>query len=651
MRRGRELALALAGAAGLAGLTLAGDLHPAGLAVAVALLVVAPLLRGWLQAVSWPLVTIPVLAVGASLAILDVLAPTVALGAVLAYLLVQRVAARRGPRDDILALGVTLLMLGRAATATDSPSFLALALAWAGALPVVLAGGHLERLPARLGRHASGGWALPTLGVLVLAPLLFLALPRLGEPRTPGGDEPVALTGFGAEVALGEIGELFASDEPVFKAWVETAAGARVPGPMYFRGVVLDVFDGTRWYRSAAPVPAQTLPEGVVRAPSGGFRVLVQREPVAEGVLFTMGRVEVMGASFPARRDALGAWFGPPGRVEYAVQALPPLRPGELPDLTDEPPLALPVELEPWTRLPAGLDPRVWELAWSIAPHDTDPAVVVDALEAHLRREYAYSRSVPDLGPDPLVAFLFERGEGHCEYFASALAVLARARGVPARVVNGFVGGERNELGGYWLFRAYHAHSWVEVYLPGVGWVTADATPGPEAPPPTSTAVERSVQALETAWYGGLLDYDLAVQTGVVLTASRRVEGLTTGGSGRQVPWTGLGLLLLGLGAAGLLGVPVSRGLRRALGPRRRSRSRVGRVHDRVRRRLAGRGLVPPEPLPPLAAARWLQGHLAEGAGEALVALVWLVYRVEHRGEDEGPLLAEARVLARRAVR
>src|SRR5204863_9121503 len=77
---------------------------------------------------------------------------------------------------------------------------------------------------------------------------------------------------------------------------------------------------------------------------------------------------------------------------------------------------------------------------------------------------------------DPVAFFLFERKAGHCEYFASAMAILLREEGVPSRIVTGFRGGEWNELTGNFIVRAKDAHSWVEVYFPGVGWYAFDPT-------------------------------------------------------------------------------------------------------------------------------------------------------------------------------
>src|SRR5207247_6617599 len=80
-------------------------------------------------------------------------------------------------------------------------------------------------------------------------------------------------------------------------------------------------------------------------------------------------------------------------------------------------------------------------------------------------------------GQDPLAHFLFETRAGHCEYFASAMAIMARTLGIPSREVNGFLPGEYNDLAGDYIVRASDAHSWVEVYFPGNGWQVFDPTP------------------------------------------------------------------------------------------------------------------------------------------------------------------------------
>ena len=117
-------------------------------------------------------------------------------------------------------------------------------------------------------------------------------------------------------------------------------------------------------------------------------------------------------------------------------------------------------------------------------PADTAEALEakVRAIETHLQTEYRYTLNIPSGRdadyPDPLEAFLFKTRAGHCQYFASAMTVLCQSLKIPARIVTGFKAAEYNSQGGYYIVRARHAHAWVEVRLPGRGWVTFDPTPG-----------------------------------------------------------------------------------------------------------------------------------------------------------------------------
>jgi len=100
------------------------------------------------------------------------------------------------------------------------------------------------------------------------------------------------------------------------------------------------------------------------------------------------------------------------------------------------------------------------------------------AIEIYLRTRFGYTLQLPRVLPhDPLANFLFERKQGHCEYFASAMAVMLRTLRIPSRVVNGFQTGEYNDLTSQYVVRASNAHSWVEAYFPGYGWVAFDPTP------------------------------------------------------------------------------------------------------------------------------------------------------------------------------
>jgi len=108
------------------------------------------------------------------------------------------------------------------------------------------------------------------------------------------------------------------------------------------------------------------------------------------------------------------------------------------------------------------LDPRIRDLAHKITEKSGSPAEKSAAIENYLRAHYKYTLQLPRTQPpDPIANFLFERREGHCEYFASAMAAMLRSIGIPSRVVNGFSGGEFNDITSEYVIRASDAHSWV----------------------------------------------------------------------------------------------------------------------------------------------------------------------------------------------
>jgi len=124
------------------------------------------------------------------------------------------------------------------------------------------------------------------------------------------------------------------------------------------------------------------------------------------------------------------------------------------------------------------MDPRIAALAKSIGDRARTPYDKTRAVESYLRNNYGYTLDLSGTPPiDPLAYFLFQKRAGHCEYFAAAMTVMIRSLGIPARYVNGFLPGEFNDVGGDYIIRASDAHSWVEVFFPGHGWITFDPTP------------------------------------------------------------------------------------------------------------------------------------------------------------------------------
>ncbi|HNN93682.1 MAG TPA: transglutaminaseTgpA domain-containing protein [Pseudomonadota bacterium] len=252
-------------------------------------------------------------------------------------------------------------------------------------------------------------------------------------------------------------------------------------------------------------------------------------------------------------------------------------------------------EDSPYLQLPKSLAPRLRSLAAQITTGLTQPQDKARALERYLQTGYSYSTQLQPLSEserarhgDPVAAFLFERRRGHCEYFASALSLLLRAAGIPSRSVNGYLGGEWNEFGGYLVVRQQHAHSWVEAYLPlasetgaapgpGVGtdgsseaqgaglpyaWQTLDPTPLSALSPARFGFLQRARRfsdSLEMSWNKYVLEYDpraqrhLAERMSGLFGVAKERRGSMRLSLRRAAPYLLGGLLLLAGLAAGYI--------------------------------------------------------------------------------------------------
>jgi hypothetical protein len=131
-----------------------------------------------------------------------------------------------------------------------------------------------------------------------------------------------------------------------------------------------------------------------------------------------------------------------------------------------------------YLELPSSLPDRVVQLAKQVAAKGTNPYDKAKAIETYLRTYYTYDTNVPQPPPDQDVAdyFLFTLRRGYCDYYATAMVVMARANGIPARFVSGYAPGEYDSLKAEYVIRELNAHSWVEVYFPTIGWVEFEPT-------------------------------------------------------------------------------------------------------------------------------------------------------------------------------
>lgn len=128
---------------------------------------------------------------------------------------------------------------------------------------------------------------------------------------------------------------------------------------------------------------------------------------------------------------------------------------------------------------------RVIDLAAKVTRGARTPYEKATAIKEYLVANYSYSERIPALPPgeDCVAHFLFRLRRGNCNHFASAMAIMCRASGIPARIATGFAAGERDEAFGCYIVREHDAHAWVEAYLPAIGWTEFDPTPARETVP------------------------------------------------------------------------------------------------------------------------------------------------------------------------
>ncbi len=572
-----------------------------------------------------------------------------------AWLLVHRAATGRTPADDRVALLLALLLLLLSCILGFSPVLGLVFVAFAIMAPIGLLRCHLDEAAPdpRVGAGELRGGALRALGPVVLGltiPLFFL-LPRV-QGGIGAGDSAAALPGFQDRVDLGAHAMSRMNPDEVLRVVLRDERGEPVPAPVYMRGMALDVFDGKTWERSPmSPVALGYWPEnpGTDRY----WRAEIIQSQAAGGTLFGPPEVHAINppaGEFRVRAD-LSRNFKGPGReavIRYTVYSLP-LAPGEVraetaPIRQREAGLGI---LERaglrsglWLELPPDLDPRIPELARKLAEDagpGADPLMQARSVMRHLSGFEYTLLPQPEHADQPLAGFLFESRAGHCEYFATALTLLLRAQGTPARLVNGLYGGEWNRFGEFLVFRQEDAHSWVEAWIDG-RWVTLDATP--EAPPDVAGLVAELGDVFAGGWQILMLDYDLAAQVEAARGVSALLSAGGVGGLVRFPAWARFAVLTGLLGAAALL---VQRGLGFLAG--RTSKPRllaIERVYAQGLRAVNRRGWSVDPQLPPVSAAERLVAQVGPRA-EPLLELAWLVYRVRYGGEPEESLLGQAR--------
>ena len=472
------------------------------------------------------------------------------------FIMVIKIFSVRRDRDLLYLAIISFLMLLAAAVLTVDTTFLvtfSLFILVAIATFVSMEMRRSERewmsvgvaphQEAKFQRSLAGMASL--LGTLTLlgATLIFFVLPRMNNAGylRNFGTQAAIMSGFSQEVQLGGIGQIQQSNAVVMH--VQVLYGT-MPRDVKWRGISLANFDGQRWWNA----PEEHVPHGLnnvpldlvqlngsafysgaaplPRLPTLTYRVVM--EPVGLNIFFLAPVPMKLTGNYPIVELASD------GSVFNAHRVMTPVGVQDIDNThgigvyTAESDVRDPetyVRNSNSREYPARIaniylqlpriDPRVSALARNITASADSNYARARAIEQYLRTHYGYTLQLPGVRvPDPLAYFLFERKKGHCEYFASSMAVMLRTLGIPARVVNGFRGGEYNDLTSSYIVREKDAHSWVEAYFPEFGWVSFDPTPASDTDAANSTwsRVSLYLDAASEVWREWVINYDFTHQ-------------------------------------------------------------------------------------------------------------------------------------------
>lgn len=403
------------------------------------------------------------------------------------------------------------------------------------------------------------GTSALSVGMLLVATLIFTFFPRIGfglfsGPKRRG----LTMAGFSDRVRLGHHGTIRDNQRVVMRVvFGSRTRPIQPPLTLRWRGSVFDRYEEGVW-RHSDDLAGRTM----VVAPSANVFLLnsapglppvptvdavrqqtlrqeIYLEPLDAAVIFGVDRpvaIELPEAKIGQRRPFVPR-RGPFGEIRasnrrtvgahyiaYSKLVTPSsqqLRAGHIPQ--DE-------SLARFLQLPADLPQRVRKLAERITAGRYTIYDRVLAVQSYLRRNYTYTLALThEKGHEPLDEFLFETRRGHCEYFATAMAVLLRAAGIHSRHVNGFVNGQWNHYGQYLAVRQADAHAWTEVLFSNLGWVAFDATPSGSLPRPEAggllSGMGQLLDALRMRWFTYVVEYDLSKQIAMVERVRHALAG------------------------------------------------------------------------------------------------------------------------------
>jgi hypothetical protein len=474
------------------------------------------------------------------------------------FLQLAKLYQEKSDKDYLYLIILSFLQILAASSLTIDMSFVATLFLFLVALVSTLMSFDMYRSERKnrspvleIGAPLAGMSIWATVWIILTGVVLFIMIPRVGTGYfTQAAAQSLLISGFTDSVHLGDIGQVKLSTAVVMHA-------RQISGESFalvkWRAVALDRFDGHSWSktnlkRSMVPLSGDNqywIRRAVQQGKAARFEILL--EPLATSALFGPYQVSAMSGRLQGVEvdsdDSIYLRFPTARRIQYEV--LSELQgPGQVgkPVSSDEP--ISDIFGRRYLQLPLDVDPRIGQLAREITAKGESALEKAAMVESYLKRNYKYTLKLTWVpGPQPVSTFLFEAKAGHCEYFASSMAILLRSAGVPTRIVNGFLMGEYNPVGQDYIVRESDAHSWVEVYVAGRGWVEFDPTP----PDPNHQDVNLGTQfsqyldAMELFWNSYVIVYDSGAQLQLFRSAQDRVQSLQSSLHDRSDKWIAAG--------------------------------------------------------------------------------------------------------------
>ena len=390
-----------------------------------------------------------------------------------------------------------------------------------------------------------------TLAVLIGAIPIFLFFPRLSMSSTLSSTGTPSPAGeIAAMIELGHDDFTAQSNAVVMRVKTDMPR-ERLPFDLKWRGLAFDYYDGHAWTLRHRQEQAVAMQGGFYKLEESAMDSELLRqtffmEEVPSGVIFAAHQPLAVSldtglVQHDTGGNLLSSRTTPGGASYVAISDL--IQPDE-DKVADW--VIVPHEIhDAYLQLPL-LDSRIAELTRTITQEKNSRYAKARALEAWLRTQYAYSSTFPETPEkgNRLTSFLFDVKAGNCEYFATALTIMLRQIGIPARMTSGFLAGEYNSISNSWTVRRRHAHVWTEAWFPPYGWVEFDPTPV-QLQSAAARFFSNFVDAVGFWWRENVVNYDVSRQYSIVSGFFSRVNQfedhvwkfLSTVGTSVAKPW------------------------------------------------------------------------------------------------------------------